>query len=279
MHDATLKRSILSMLAPKRNLSTLATLQGCGKNTTRSLLYWLGQRGQALEQRVLQNRVRVDAMLSEFSRLNESFANHGVHYSAVKGFTLIPEYCPDPYLRHQADFDFMIAPDSASNAARALASCGYELQESGDSGQLTFGTPLLHVPTRRDNIYDVPRHRQVDLPSVLWHGTHCVSIAAPTGCLDRIQRKRLLGVSFPSIAADDTFLLQVFHAFQHLLASWVRLSWLLELDHFIGAHEHEEAFWQSVRDRAGDDNKLRRAFGLVLRLTSQIFPRRLPPIL
>jgi hypothetical protein len=144
---------------------------------------------------------------------------------------------------------------------------------------MTFGTPLLYIPSRHDNIYDVPRHRQVDLHTALWHEAHCVSIGAPIDCLNRLRRKSLLGVSFPALAEDDMFLLHVFHVFQHLLSSWIRLSWLFELDHFLGTHEQDAALWHSVLDRASGDVKLRTALGLVLRLTNRIFPRRLPSIL
>jgi hypothetical protein len=302
MREAFLKRAILSVLRPQSDLAPIEVLRNCDRTTTKRLLLWLDQSGlalyfhhrlqrekaldllsrdlrQALQQRTQQNRLRVHAMLSEFSSLNRSFRNHGVRYAAMKGFTLVPEYCPDPSLRHQTDFDFLIAPECAKDAAAALVSCGYELQESDVSGGMTFGTPLLHIPSRYDNIYDVPRHRQVDLHIALWHETHCVSIGAPIDCLDRLQPKNMLGVSFPALARDDMFLLQVFHAFQHLLASWIRLSWLFEIDHFLGTHEQDAALWHSVVDRASGDVKLRRALGLILRLTNQIFPRHLPTIL
>jgi hypothetical protein len=302
MRDTFLKRAVLSVLGSKSDLGLIEVLRNCNRTGTKRLLLWLDQSGlalhlfdrlqreqaldlvnmalrQALEQRARQNRVRMLAMLSEFSKLNESFANHSVRYSALKGFTLVPEYCSDPSLRHQTDFDFLIAPESAKDAARALVSCGYALQELGASREMTFGTPLLHSPSRHDNIYDVPRHRQVDLHTVLWHEAHCVSFGAPTDCLNRVQHKSLLGVSFPALAEDDMFLLQVLHAFQHLLSSWIRLSWLFELDHFLGTHEQDAALWHSVRERAGCDVKLRRAIGLILHLTNQIFASRLPPIL
>jgi hypothetical protein len=302
MRDSCLKRRILSALRPKSDLGPVEILRSCNMTETRKLLLWLDQSGlalhffhrlqhenaldvvsadlrQALQLRSQQNRVRARAMLNEFSKLTDSFTKHGVRYSALKGFTLIPEYCSDLYLRHQTDFDFLIAPASAKDAQRALIACGYELQESGACGEMTFGTPLLRFPSRHDNIYDVPRHRQVDLHTMLWHEAHCVSIGAPADCLDRVQRKSLLGVSFPALAEDDVFLLQVFHAFQHLLASWIRLSWLFELDHFFGTHEQDAPLWVSVRDRAGEDVRLQRALGLILHLTNRIFPRRLPPIL
>jgi hypothetical protein len=302
MRESCLKRTILSALRSKSDLGPVEILRSCNITETRKLLLWLDQSGlalhffhrlqhenaldlvsaglrQALQQRSQQNRVRAHAILNEFSNLSDTFTKHGVRYSALKGFTLIPEYCSDLYLRHQTDFDFLIAPASAKDAQRALIACGYELQESGACGEMTFGTPLLRFPSRHDNIYRVPWHRQVDLHTMLWHEAHCVSIGAPTDCLNRVQRKSLQGASFPALAEDDMFLLQVFHAFQHLLGSWIRLSWLFELDHFLGNHEQDAALWHAVRDRAGEDVRLKRAFGLILHLTNQIFPRRIPPIL
>jgi len=42
----------------------------------------------------------------------ESFNRDGVRFVALKGFTLTPAFCPAPHLRHQTDFDFLVAPDS-----------------------------------------------------------------------------------------------------------------------------------------------------------------------
>src|SRR5580700_5606306 len=168
MREAFLKRAILAVLKPKSDLAPIEVLRNGDRTATKKLLLWLDQSGlalyffdrlqrekaldlvstdlrQAFEQRTQQNRLRMHQMLSEFSNLNQSFGNHGVRYSAMKGFTLVPEYCPDPSLRHQTDFDFLIAPESAKDASGALVSCGYELQESGESGEMTFGTPLLYI--------------------------------------------------------------------------------------------------------------------------------------
>jgi hypothetical protein len=302
MREAFLKRAILSALRPQPDLAALEALRDCDQAGTKRLLLWLDQSGLALhfldrlqreraldlisaylrlalERRAEQNRLRVDAMLREFRKVNESLASHGVRYCALKGFTLVPEYCGDPFLRHQTDFDFLVDPGSVKDAALALAACGYEPQESGANGETTYGTPLLHTPSRHDNIYDVPRHRQVDVHTVLWHEAHCVSIGAPIDCLNRVRQKRLLGQCFPTLAEDHVFLLQVFHAFQHLLGSWIRLSWLFELDHFLETREKDSALWRSVCSLASEDAKLRTALGLVLSLTTQVFPRRLSPIL
>jgi hypothetical protein len=301
MRDAALKRAILNTLALNPRLADLKALRDCDATKTKKLLLWLDHSGlalyflhrlqslnainrvpeyfyQALESRAPKNRLRAQNMLCEFERLNHSFVRHGAKYCAIKGFTLVPDFCPDPFLRHQTDFDFWIEPASVPKAAVALEECGYKLEESAD-GEMTFATPLSHIPSHRDDIYDAPRHRQVDLHTVLWHDKDCVPLSAPADCFHWMERRTVQGVSFPSLAPDDMFLLQVVHAFQHLLGSWVRLSWLYELDFFLGNHEHDTDFWEAVSLRTGFDPQLRNALGLILRLTSLLFSRPLPSVL
>jgi hypothetical protein len=301
MRDGTAKQTILRTLGLNPRLADLETLHNCDASKAKKLLVWLDQSGlalyflhrlrslnatnlipehfrEALESRAEKNRVRVQNMLSEFERLNHSFARRGVNYCAIKGFTLVPDFCLDPFFRHQTDFDFLIEPASVPQAAAALEQCGYKLEESTD-GEMTFSTPLSHIPSLHDDIYDVPRHRQVDLHTVLWHEKDCVSLSAPTDCFSRMTRRTVQGISFPSLAPDDMFLLQAVHAFQHLLGSWVRLSWLYELDFFLGNHGNDPNFWEALSLRAGSVPQLRDAVGLVLSLTSRLFSRPLPSVL
>jgi len=84
------------------------------------------------------------------------------------------------------------------------------------------------------------------------------------------------GTTFPALSLDDRFHLQVMHAFTHILGFWVRLSWLLEIGHFIDVHHDDESLWCSLISRAGGDPIKRNAFGLVLSLTQALFPRPIP---
>src|SRR5580658_1679115 len=47
-----------------------------------------------LEQNYSRNRLRVDEMASQFAAVNERFRQSGVHYAVIKGFSLIPGFCP-----------------------------------------------------------------------------------------------------------------------------------------------------------------------------------------
>src|SRR5205823_14227207 len=106
-------------------------------------------------------------------------------------------------------------------------------------------------------------------------------ISTPIDPLSRVRSKQIDDLSFSILAADDMFGLQVLHAFSHFLGSWVRLSWLLEIASFLDVHQHNDALWHSVVERqqdaaVGSASFNRKAFGLILSLTQEIFPRSRP---
>jgi Uncharacterised nucleotidyltransferase len=299
MRDRDLRALLLSALAPAPDFSRLSVLHRTSTSRVRRLLRWLDQSGlalylftqlqehdaldqvpvhfrEALECRLRANQARTQAMLAEFARLVESFHRNGVRFAALKGFTLTPAFCPAPNLRHQTDFDFLVAPDSLENAKSAMQACGYGQQENGGLDEATFATPLRHIPSPKDNIYAIPEHREVDIVTTLHQAAHGVSIELPMGVLDRVETRTLHGISFPALPATEMFCLQVMHAFKHLLGSWVRASWLFEIAYFIDKHYGQDHLWHAIADRMGRDAKRRNAFGLVLSLTNRLWPRPIP---
>ena len=299
MRDRNLKAIAIAALRPNPDFSELPLMKHCSGADLRRLLRWLDQSGlalyllnqlqqhqaldavppdfrQALEHRLIANRERTLDMLGEFRRLVDSFNHRGVRFCALKGFTLTPDFCPAPHLRHQTDFDFLVAAEWMQNAKQALQSCGYTQEEIRSTGEVTFATPLRHIPSAHDDIYARPRHREVDLLLSLRHQEHGVSIDAPSNCLQRVENMTVHQVSFPALAADDRFTLQVTHAMKHLLGSWVRLSWLVEIGNFIDFHCDNADLWRSVITGAGDAPTVRNAFGLILSLTQMLFPRPIP---
>jgi hypothetical protein len=299
MRDRDLKTICIAALRPHPDFSKLPLTKHCSRKDLRKLLRWLDQSGlalyllhrlqqhealntvpadfrQALEHRLLANRERTLDLLGEFRRLVASFNDRSVPFCALKGFTLTPDFCPDPHLRHQTDFDFLIAAEWIENAKQALKSCGYAPEEIRDTGEVTFATPLRHIPSAHDDIYARPRHREVDLVLSLRQQEHGVSLDAPPGCLQRAQAMTLQQISFRALSLDDRFTVQVMHAFKHLLGSWVRLSWLLEIGHFLDLHHDDADLWRSVAIRAGHNPRFRNAFGLIISLTQTLFPRPIP---
>jgi Uncharacterised nucleotidyltransferase len=302
MRDRDLRALLLSALRPVPNFSRLGILRHSSASQLRRLLRWLDQSGlalyllsqlrdygalghlpeefrEALECRLKANRRRTLAMTREFVRLVQSLHQDDVQFCALKGFTLTPDFCQSADLRHQTDFDFLIAQSSLEKAKRTMQSCGYEQQETREAGEVTFATPLRHIPSPNDNVYEIPRHREVDLLTTLRHTAHRVSIETPIGCFDRVESKTLHGLSFPTLPMEEMFCLQVMHAFNHLLGSWVRVSWLFEIGYFFDRHYGDVDLWRAVVERIGPDAKVRNAFGLVISLTTTLFPRRIPQLL
>jgi hypothetical protein len=233
----------------------------------------------ALESRMESNKVRSTRMFGEFRRIVESFEHAKVRFCAMKGLSLIPDFCPSMALRHQTDFDFLIAPESLVDASRVLESLGYVSNGRDETGDTTFATPLKHVPSAADDIYAIPRHREIDLATSVRMAIHGVTIDLPPDFLDRTVRRDLDGLQFPALSAPDAFLVQVLHAFRHLLGSWARASWLFEIAHFIGLHFENETLWNEVVRRAGSSYKTRNAFGLVLSLVKRTYEQETPGIL
>ena len=149
MRDRDLRVLALAALRPVPDFSRLRQLHRSSPAQLRRLLRWLDESGlalylltqlqdhdalvrvpaafgEALKHRLATNQARTQAMLDEFTRLVDSFDRNGVRFCALKGFTLTPEFCPAAHLRHQTDFDFLVAPHSLENARRAMRSCGYD---------------------------------------------------------------------------------------------------------------------------------------------------------
>ncbi|HEY4356130.1 MAG TPA: nucleotidyltransferase family protein, partial [Acidobacteriaceae bacterium] len=80
-----------------------------------------------LRKDLADNTVRRAAMLTECIAINHAFRDAGVRYANVKGFTLCPDSCPKPALRHQIDFDFLVDGEDLLLARSCLEARGYEL--------------------------------------------------------------------------------------------------------------------------------------------------------
>jgi hypothetical protein len=293
------KLAILSALARHPNFDPLASLRGLGPNETQTLLRWLDQSGlalsflrrmeshettalipcdlhQALCRRMARNIERTRDLLAEFCRLNEAFLVQGVRIAALKGFTLAPDFCEEAHLRHQVDFDFLVESANVDAAAAALLKCGYATSRLSRTGESCFRTPLLQVPSEKDDLYAIQEHRQVDLHTSIWEDSPWISLKAPDDSLRYLIRRSLQGVEFNTLCLEDAFLVQVFHAFRHSFRSWVRLSWILEISRFLELHEDDAPFWQRVITRAGEGLITKRVFALVLGLATRLFCNPIP---
>jgi hypothetical protein len=302
MPNRLAKRAILSALRQEPDFSALALLSSWNGTAGRSLLEWLDHSGltlifldrlrvndkvslipvdlrMALEQRLAKNTERLRDMLKEFQRLTDAFREHGVFAATLKGFTLFPDFCGALSLRHQTDFDFLVDPENVEAAADALQSCGYSTAYLCKSGESCFTTPLHYVPSRRDDLYSLQRHRQVDLHTSICENSPWLTVNVPDNSLELAEPEAIQHVQFYALSLEDKFLTQVLHVFRHSFRSWTRLSWVLEIARCMEIHRKDEPLWQRVIERAGEDPLTRCIFAFVLGLTNRLFVCCIPSTL
>ncbi|HEY1483755.1 MAG TPA: nucleotidyltransferase family protein [Candidatus Acidoferrum sp.] len=299
MADSHSKRAILAALRHDPDFSGLDSLPPLHSTAGRNCIRWLDRGGlalillralqnhsattqisaawrDALSQRHERNVIRMRDMVEEARRINSALLSHRVTAAFMKGFTLIPDFCEDPSLRHQVDFDLLVAPKDAKTAAKALFSCGYYAPRVNETGETCFLTPLRHIPTANDDLYGVQLQRQVDLHVSLWQYCPWLPVQTPQDCLEHTETRDIFGLQYLGLSLQDKFLLQVFHAFHHSFRSWIRVSWLLELANCLVKHQQNVHLWNGVIARAGNDGLSKSIFAFVLGLVQRLFLAPIP---
>jgi hypothetical protein len=229
-----------------------------------------------LERNLTDNRTRVDQLIVETGRLSARFEREGVRHAVIKGLSLAPEFCPDPYLRSQCDVDFLVDRQSLAPAQRVLEECGYGATNSSEV-QFSYERPLQRVPSKLDDPYNVRTAPTVELHLAMWdNGTHQVPFMEPEFSLNGLKVQKLGEVSFPALHDEDVFVLQVLHVFQHLLACWVKMSWLFEISYFLERRWTDSIFWSRLDERIRFVPRLTEFSAIVLGLATQVFSPHIP---
>jgi hypothetical protein len=229
-----------------------------------------------LEENLAANRRRVAYMARQFEFLNQKLYAAGVRYAAVKGFSLVPQFCPDASLRHQSDFDYLVDRQSLPVAQSVLEEAGYFLSRH-KTNEFVFLMPSTAIPPPDDEQYEAHAPYAVELRVAFWDSDfHDVFLAEPKFSVDKIRTQRWQGSAFPALPEEDAFLLQVIHAFNHILTGWVRMSWLYEIGYFLNQRSTDELLWHRVEQRIGDNVLLREIVVVVTELSAHFFRAPLP---
>ena len=114
--------------------------------------------------------------------------------------------------------------------------------------------------------------RRVELHLGLWE-PHSDGVLpdVPGDVLDRRRSVRWQGIQFPALADDDALLLQVLHAFKHMLSCWCRMSCFLEITYFMAQRHADTSFWNQFRSRLEDRKLLPEITGLVFAMATNLF--------
>lgn len=302
MNKAILKQAVLAALREQPDFSQLAVLRQASTIDIDRLLRWLEISGLAfhvleqlrlcekmslvpprmaglLEAKLDTNSRRMDDMFAEFRRVNEAFRARGIRHAFLKGFTLLPDFCPEQKLRHQTDIDVLVSPADLQGAGAVFEKIGYSRVPPYSAEESRFATPRSSIPSVSEDLFQLQPHRQAEIHTSIWESAerHHVVVRVPSDCLSRAEIHEYRGVEFSALAADDMFLLQMLHVFRHLLGAWVRLSWLWEVHYCMRRNSGNAFLWDSVCSRGSDDPMLRNACGLTLHLTHQLFGSPIPP--
>jgi len=114
-----------------------------------------------LERHLHDHQRRIAEMAGEFEAINLVLESAGVKYVALKGFALIPDYCPCVSFRSACDCGYLMLRGELERARRALEAAHYGLRPG------TVGEPLVYFheappPRRPFQLAHTFRHTRQD---------------------------------------------------------------------------------------------------------------------
>ena len=222
-----------------------------------------------LQRNFADNAQRNAALAEEMRAIHAHFEARTVNFAVLKGYSLIPEYCSMPALRHQCDLDYLVAQDHLSSATHGLRALGY-VRVRKSPGTFTFSRSIGHLPGRGE-IYKPGLNVSVELHTSLWDNNDVAVLESLPQVLARRRMHQACGLVFPALAREDLFIHQCMHVLSHILQFWIRLSWLYEIATFLSAARTDSRFWRAVDGRIGDASYIARAVGFVASLAAEVF--------
>jgi hypothetical protein len=296
------KRAVLAALRRAPDYSQLDVFRKLGKRDLSRTLRWLDDGGlslyllsglqehsaqsclprhvlAALEQRLEANRARTGEWLRDFQAISETLTEGNIQFVALKGVTVVPDFCPRFDLRHQADIDLWIKCDSVENALARLAQLGFTPRSVGVGGQISLAGPGEERVSLNESIYRAGRSRRLEIHISLLEEALPTNMQYPTGQWERATQRAVGNISFCSLAPADMFIYQAYHAFNHILGYWARPSWLYEIARFLDANCTCSGLWTDVCESIGENTALRDRVGMIVSLVEQLFSPRVSSIL
>ena len=233
-----------------------------------------------LAKNCAEHRARIAAMSNEFNTINGRFEDAGVEYAALKGFTLVPDYCPDATLRPTYDYDYLISERAASAAEEVLRAAGFVRKQDRRAGHHAVfvpARPLVRETSTRRSLYSPALPRKVELHTSLWDEEELrVPLHIPQRPLDRRVRRQWDGQEFYALSEVDAFIFQALHTFQHILHNWCRLGWLWDVACFLERRSSDENFWTSLFASLEGNKLLTEVVAMVMTLASGVFHAPIP---
>lgn len=288
----SLAENIVAFLGHGERGGSVSELLGFSPRQWRRALPWLDSSGLALyllnrveclnaadvlpppvlarlRQNQEDNRERTAALMEEMRAIHQRFFAQGIDFAVLKGYSLVPEYCPAAALRHQCDLDYLVAPDHLDHAGQILRGMDYS-RVRRSPGTFTFSRSTGDLPSR-NQIYQPAVNYSVELHASLWENDEVAVLESLPQLLERRQFHQVSGVVFPVLAPEDRFIHQCMHVLSHTLQFWIRLAWLYEIAGFLRRISTDAAFWRLVERRIGGREYIAKSVYLVNLLAARMF--------
>ncbi len=283
---------VVSFLGHGKCGDSVSALEGFSAREWKRVLFWLDSSGLALyllgrieslqathllpqpvrarlRQNLKDNRDRTTTLMEEMRVIHQRFSANEVEFAVLKGYSLVPEYCPVAALRHQCDLDYLVAPHHLHRASHLLHAMGYS-RVHRSPGTYTFSRRTGDLPSR-DEIYKPALNYSVELHTSVWENDEVAVLEELPQLLARRQFHQTSGLVFPVLAPEDRFIHQCIHVLSHTLQFWIRLAWLYEIANFLQRSSTDSAFWRLVERRIIGREYVAKAIHFVSLLAARMF--------
>jgi hypothetical protein len=203
---------------------------------------WVVQR---LQRNVADNALRWQRTQMLYTEAADALDRAGVPHVVIKGFTLGPDYVPDPRFRLPSDLDFCVPPSHIDVAMAALESIGYA--SIGGNYDLADHVPTL-VRRRGEwngNMYDPDFALAIDLHFCLWNSaTTRISLPETEFFLrNRVQRE-IGALTAWTLSDVDQLGYFALHVVRDIFTGdWIAHH-VFELATFLHRRAGDTAFWK-----------------------------------
>jgi hypothetical protein len=225
------------------------------------------------------NQERMAHLADRMRYINEQFQGAGLRFAVLKGFSLVPEYCPDISLRQQGDLDYLIDEPSLEAARGILAQIGYFSKQTKSSRESLFFMPGTIPRSRGSEQYSSGAPHAVELHLDIWDGELLrLPSVERLFTAQRVIIRETEGIRFPALDDADAFLIQVLHAMSHVFSHWIKVGSLFEIASFLNQRAGDGRLWGEIEQRVGGNAVLRELVVVASESAAKLFGAPLPDL-